>query len=101
MNVYGDETSVDILSFLNGALPAGHPLIEHIDISRTGYAEKDVIDPETKNIKLSGAFHYKLTDKIEAQIMGYWATGNTVYTDDNRYALKGIKIGQYKLGAET
>ena len=29
--------------------------------------------------------------------MGYWATGNTVYTDDNRYALKGIKIGQYKL----
>ena len=29
--------------------------------------------------------------------MGYWSTGNTVYTDDNRYALKGIKIGQYKL----
>jgi outer membrane receptor for ferrienterochelin and colicin len=29
--------------------------------------------------------------------MGYWATGNSVYTDDNRYALKGIKIGQYKL----
>ena len=29
--------------------------------------------------------------------MGYWATGNSVYTDDNRYALKGIKIGQYKI----
>ena len=28
--------------------------------------------------------------------MGYSSTGNTVYTDDNRYALKGIKIGQYK-----
>ena len=66
-------------------------------VSRTGYHEKDVIDPQTKNIKLNGALHYKLTDKIEAQLMGYWATGNTVYTDDNRYALKGIKIGQYKL----
>jgi len=97
VNVYGDETSVDIFPFLAGALPAGHPLIEHMDISRTGYAEKDVIDPETKNIKVSGALHYKLTDKIEAQLMGYWSTGNTVYTDDNRYALKGIKIGQYKL----
>ena len=96
VNVYGDETSVDIFPFLSGALPAGHPLIEHIDISRTGYNEIDVIDPETKNIKVSGAFHYKLTDKIEALLMGYWSTGNTVYTDDNRYALKGIKIGQYK-----
>ncbi|MGZ3924783.1 MAG: TonB-dependent receptor plug domain-containing protein, partial [Flavisolibacter sp.] len=61
-----------------------------------GYAEKDLIDPDTKNIKLSGALHYKLTDKIEAQLMGYWATGNTVYTGNNRYALKDIKIGQYK-----
>jgi outer membrane receptor protein involved in Fe transport len=96
VNVYGDETSVDIFPFLSGALPAGHPLIEHIDVSRTGYKEIDVIDPETKNIKLSGALHYKLSDKIEALLMGYWSTGNTVYTDDNRYALKGIKIGQYK-----
>ncbi|MBC7873876.1 MAG: carboxypeptidase-like regulatory domain-containing protein, partial [Ferruginibacter sp.] len=97
VNVYGDETSVDIYPFLAGALPPGHPLIENIDVSRTGYAEKDIIDPETKNIKLSGALHYKLTNNIEAQLMGYWSTGNTVYTDDNRYALKGIKIGQYKL----
>ncbi len=97
VNVYGDETSVNIYPFLAAALPAGNPLIEEINVSRTGYAEKDVIDPETKNIKLSGALHYKITDKIEARLMGTWATGNTVYTDDNRYALKGIKIGQYKL----
>jgi outer membrane receptor protein involved in Fe transport len=72
-------------------------LVPNMLVSRTGYHEKDVVDPQTKNIKLSGALHYKLTDKIEAILMGYWATGNTVYTDDNRYALKGIKIGQYKL----
>lgn len=71
-------------------------LVPDQNVSRTGYHEKDVIDPQTKNIKLSGALHYKITDKIEAQLMGYWSTGNTVYTDDNRYSLKGIKIGQYK-----
>jgi outer membrane receptor protein involved in Fe transport len=96
VNVYGDETSVDIYPFLVGALGAGHPWVEHIDISRTGYDEKDVIDPQTKNIKLSGALHYKFTNNLEGQLKGYWSTGNTVYTDDNRYALKGIKIGQYK-----
>jgi outer membrane receptor protein involved in Fe transport len=72
-------------------------MIPNQKVSRTGYHEKDIIDPQTKNIKLNAALHYKLTDKIEAQLLGYWATGNTVYTDDNRYALKGIKLGQYKL----
>jgi outer membrane receptor protein involved in Fe transport len=96
VNIYGDETSVDIYPFLAGALGANHPWVEHIDVSRTGYNEKDIIDPQTKNIKLSGALHYKFTNNIEGQLTGYWSTGNTVYTDDNRYALKGIKIGQYK-----
>jgi outer membrane receptor protein involved in Fe transport len=73
-------------------------LIQNQNVSRTGYQERDiVVDPDAKNIKLSGAFHYKLTDKIEAQLMGYWGIGNTVYTGNNRYVLKDIKIGQYKL----
>jgi outer membrane receptor protein involved in Fe transport len=92
VNVYGDETSVNIKPFLQGA---GAPA-EDIVVSRTGYYERDVIDPETKNIKLSGALHYKLTPNTEVQMMGYWATGNAVYTGNNRYALKDIKIGQYK-----
>ncbi len=95
VNVYGDETSVDIYPFL--AALTGDPNSPHIQVSRTGYDEKDVIDPKTKNIKLSGALHYRLNEKLEAQLMGYWATGNTVYTGSNRYALKDIKLGQYKL----
>ncbi|HEX6190852.1 MAG TPA: TonB-dependent receptor [Chitinophagaceae bacterium] len=98
VNVYGDETRVDLRNFLAASLPANHPLMQSpIMVSRTGYAEKDMIDPETKNIKLSGALHYKLTPRLEAILMGYWATGNTVYTGNNRYVLKGINIGQYKL----
>ena len=95
VNVYGDETSVDIYPFL--AALTGDPNQPHLDVSRTGYPEKDVIDPKTKNLKLSGALHYRLNEKLEAQLMGYWATGNTVYTGNNRYALKDIKLGQYKL----
>ena len=79
VNVYGDETSVDIRAFMQGAIQANPGLLPVLSpflndpqkVSRTGYHEKDVIDPVTKNIKLSGALHYKLTDKIEAQLMGY------------------------------
>ena len=110
VNVYGDETSVDVRQFIGAiglSYPAGSPqqnaflqlyssMQNPTPVSRTGYAEKDLIDPETYNLKLSGAFHYKLSKNVDAILMGNWSTGNTVYTDDNRYALKGIKIAQYK-----
>jgi len=102
VNVYGDETSFNIKGIAQlmeslGIIPPGSSqIVPNQNVSRTGYAEKDIIDPETQNLKLYGALHYMINDKIEAQLMGNWATGNTVYTDDNRYALKGIKIGQYK-----
>jgi outer membrane receptor protein involved in Fe transport len=105
VNVYGDETSVDMRLFMRGALqqnPALQPILQPFlstdqNVSRTGYAEKDIIDPETKNIRLSGALHYKFRDNLEAMFMGYVGTGNTIYTGNNRYVLKGINISQYKL----
>ncbi|HET9824492.1 MAG TPA: TonB-dependent receptor, partial [Chitinophagaceae bacterium] len=94
VNRYGDETSVDLRPFIIGI--GGPALPNPVMVSRTGYDEIDVIDPKTKNIKLSGALHYKINPNLEAIIAGHWATGNTVYTGNNRYALKDIKIGQYK-----
>ena len=104
VNVYGDEASTNIKNVAwlleqAGILPRGSSTyVDSVNVSRTGYHEKDiVVDPDAKNIKLSAALHYKLTDKIEAQLMGYIGMGNTVYTGNNRYVLKDIKIGQYKL----
>jgi outer membrane receptor protein involved in Fe transport len=111
VNVYGDETSVDVRQFVGAigqAYPVSSPQYNAImqlyssmtnptPVSRTGYNEIDVIDPKTKNIKLSGAVHYKLNGNLELILAGHWATGNTVYTGNNRYALKDIKIGQYKM----
>ncbi len=38
-----------------------------------------------------------ITESIQASLVGYWGTGNTVYTGSDRYSLKDLKIGQYKL----
>ena len=116
VNVYGDETKVggqsikDIFKGGAGLLMFQNPtfapaLLQLLgtdtsnlsSVSRTGYNEKDVIDPKTKNIKLSAALHYKFKGDVEAIIAGHWAKGNTVYTGNNRYALKDITLGQYKL----
>lgn len=116
VNVYGDETKVggqDIKEIFKGGagllmfqdpskIPAllqllGTDTVNLSSVSRTGYNERDVINPKTKNIKLSGALHYRFKGDVEAIIAGHWAKGNTVYTGNNRYALKGITLGQYKL----
>jgi outer membrane receptor protein involved in Fe transport len=103
VNVYGDETSVDIRPFILGAFGGNVPapfqpyMASPFLISRTGYDEKDLIDPETKNIKINGALHYKLTRDIEAAIAGHWGKGNTVFSGNGRYAFKDIRVGQYKV----
>lgn len=107
VNVYGDETTIDIMSNVLKPLRSQAPFLASfingldttraINVSRTGYRERDVVDPQTVNYKISGALHYKLTSATEAVFAGYWGTGNTVYTGNDRYSLKELKIAQYKL----
>ncbi|MFT4092821.1 MAG: TonB-dependent receptor [Niabella sp.] len=105
INVYGDETSADIRQVLN-AVAAQAPFLapyistltaDPILVSRTGYNEKDIIDPVTQNFKLSGSVNFKITPGTELIAAAHWGTGNTVYTGSDRYSLKNMKMGQYKL----
>ncbi|MFT4022687.1 MAG: TonB-dependent receptor [Flavihumibacter sp.] len=106
VNVYGDETTVNLTSAVFPSVAAAAPFLapyvaslgnRPINVSRTGYDEKDIIDPNTINFKIGGAFHYRITDRLEAVLAGNWGTGNSVYTGSDRYSLKDFKMGQYKL----
>lgn len=108
VNVYGDETTIDIRSaVLNTIGASAAPFLKNfidnlndgqpINVSRTGYDESDIVSPNTINLKLSGALHYKITPGVEASLSGYWGNGNTVYTGSDRYNLRNLKMGQYKL----
>ena len=63
---------------------------------RTGYEEKDIVDYNTRNLKLSGTFIYKIkkSELILASAMG---NGTTVYQGDNRYSLKNILFFQNRI----
>ena len=81
---------------LYGAAPSRN-FYNNQSVSRTGYDEKNIIDPTTMNVKLNGALYYKLSDKTEASFMVNYGTGNSVYTGSDRYSLKDLRIAQFKL----
>ena len=105
VNVFGDETTGDIRPVLQGVAAAAPFLAPYIStllanpirVSRTGYTEQELINPNTVNFKLGGSFHYKINNNTEAVVAGYWGTGNTIYTGASRYSIKDFKMGQYKL----
>lgn len=105
VNVYGDETTADINQVLNAVAaqaPFLKPFIDSLvrtphKVSRTGFTEQQLLNPNTVNYKLGGSLHYKISDKTEAILAGYWGTGNTVYTGASRYSIKDFKMGQYRL----
>jgi outer membrane receptor protein involved in Fe transport len=68
-----------------------------LNVSRTGYAEQDVVDPTARNVKFQGSLHYKINDNVEASFAAYNGSGNTVYTGSDRYSIKDFSMGQYKL----
>lgn len=65
-------------------------------VSRTGYNEKDLVDYNAYNVRLTGGLNYKITNNVEASILANYGLGTTVYTGADRYSLKNLKMGQYK-----
>lgn len=103
INVYGDETTGDIAQVfksLAAAAPFYAPYVNSlpasIPVSRTGYLEKDILDPNTVDFKANAQLSYKINDRTQVNVAGYFGTGNTVYTGSDRYSLKGLKMAQYK-----
>lgn len=107
VNVYGDEIQLNLRSLVFPTVANSAPFLKNfldtlnsgrdIIVTRTGYNENAIVNPNTINLKLSGALHYKVSKNTEASLMGYWGTGNTIYTGSDRYSLRNLKMGQYKL----
>ncbi|MCZ2471770.1 TonB-dependent receptor plug domain-containing protein [Aquirufa ecclesiirivi] len=121
VNIYGDETNVNMLSSLTPLL--GDPtnpltaginqisratggllspsailgyIVPNVNISREGYAERDLASYANRNMKFNAALHYRFNDKVELILQGSYGQGTTVYTGADRYSIKNFSMGQYK-----
>ncbi len=95
VNRYGDEDITGANNATSLSQQAQYPGLNRW--YRTGYLEKDIVDYSSNNLKASVAFHYNLTDSIEAILASNFGTGTTVYQGDNRYSLKNILFFQNRI----
>ncbi|WP_445453045.1 TonB-dependent receptor [Flavobacterium sp. 25HG05S-40] len=84
LNTYGDE----VTTFLTNVG----------QVSRTGYAEKDLSDNKLENVKADFSLHFKPFDN-DFEIIGSHkiGVGNTIYQGANRYRLENFIMQQTKL----
>jgi outer membrane receptor protein involved in Fe transport len=113
-NIYGDEVQTTLGAVANGLLAPTSPLSAaqkagvqgalnaglipaSTIVSRTGYIERDLMDYNTKSLKLNGALHYRLNEKTELIGQVNYGYGTTVYSGTGRYGLRNFNITQAKL----
>lgn len=66
-------------------------------IYRNGYRERDLVDYNTWNVKLNGAFHYRFKPDVELILSSNFGTGTTIYQGENRFSLRNILFFQNRL----
>jgi iron complex outermembrane receptor protein len=93
VNTYGDEN----VSQYFYTEPSSLILVGRGYYLREGYNEKDLVDYNSNNTKVSGSVHYKIKKDIEAIYASSFCTGTTVYQGDNRFSLKDIKFFQNRV----
>jgi outer membrane receptor protein involved in Fe transport len=105
LNVYGDEVSTNINGVAQtlvglGVLPSGaDALVPSVNVSRTGYDERDLMNYNAKSIKFSGAMHYRPfgDDRLEVIWNSKIGRGNTIYQGLNRYSIQNFFLEQHRL----
>ena len=96
INVYGDEY-MRIGDFTTLSQRSSSTRLGLGQVYRQGYREVDLVDYNTRNMKLDGAVHYKINDSTRIIYGGMYSTGTTVYQGDNRYSLKDLEFYQHRL----
>ena len=104
INVYGDEVSTNINGVAQvleglGLAPAGSSaLVPSVDVSRTGYNERDLTNYNAESIKADWGLYFRPWENdFEIQYVGKVGTGNTIYQGANRYNIKNFFQQQHKL----
>ena len=97
VNEYGDEYSQTFAAGNNQKTYPGLGIY-----ARTGYKEVDLVDYNTKNLKLNGQVFIRLQPELKEKssemiFSSSYSNGTTVYQGDNRFSLKGIQFWQNRL----
>ncbi len=105
INVYGDEVSTDIkgvaltLEGLGLAPSGSSALVPSVDVSRTGYNERELTDYNAESVKADWGLYFRPIegDNLELSYVGKIGSGSTIYQGTNRYNIDNFTQQQHKL----
>ncbi len=99
VNTYGDEYQSS-MDFRDQAISDVNSLLG--EFHRTGYTESELLNYDTRNLKASANFHYRLkpsqgVESPEIILANSFGSGTTVYQGDNRFSLNNITFLQNRI----
>ena len=104
LNIYGDEVSTNIRGVGQalesmGLIPSGASnILPNENVSRTGYAERDLTNYNAESVKFDAALHYRpWANDFEVIYVGKIGVGSTLYQGANRYSIQNFFLQQHKL----
>lgn len=91
-NRYGDDTN----SSLTVTIPY-QGKNQAFTVTRTGYYERDLVNPIVRNIKADASLHYKLTENLELSYGYRYGLMDGVFQRGNKIQLNGVTVQNHKL----
>ena len=70
---------------------------ETFNVGRTGYYEKDLINPKVRNLKFDGGLYYKLNDRMELSYGYRYGLMDGIFQRGNKIQLSGVTVQNHKL----
>lgn len=91
-NNYGDERNnrVAVKATINGAQKT-------FNVSRTGYLEKDLVNPELSNVKFDAGGYYKIKDNIELSYVYRFGLIDGTFQRGNKIRLEDATVQNHKV----
>ncbi|WP_419868835.1 TonB-dependent receptor [Chryseobacterium sp. CT-SW4] len=91
-NKYGDERNnrTTVKATINGKT-------QIFNVSRTGYLEKDLVDPNVRNIKFDAGLYYKIFNNTEVSYNYRYGLLDGTFQRGNKIRLQGATVQNHKL----
>ena len=70
---------------------------ETFAVSRTGYYEKDLVNPTVRNLKVDGGLFFRPTEKIELSYGYRYGLMDGIFQRGNKIQLSGVTVQNHKL----
>ena len=92
-NKYGDENNNAVT--ITGVQYQGRA--QTFLVRRTGYWEKDVVNPKVDNLKVDAAIHYRMNDHVEVSYSYRVGKMDGVFQRGNKIQLDNVVVQNHKL----